>query len=37
MYEEYPSLENADLKQSNSAIELKNFEKGTKTFEKNSF
>ena len=37
MYEGYPSLENADLKQSNSFIELKNFEKGTKTFEKKFF
>ena len=34
IHEGYLSLENVDNKQSNFAIELKNFEKGTKTLEK---
>ena len=34
MYEGYLSLKNADNKQSNVSIELKNFEKGTKTLKK---
>ena len=37
MHEGYLSLENANLKQSNFVIELKNIEKGTKTLEKKSF
>ena len=32
IHERYLSLENADHKQSNFAIELKNFEKGAKTY-----
>ena len=35
--EGYLSLENADHKQSNLAIESKNFEKGTKVLAKNLF
>ena len=35
--EGYLLLENCNQKQSNFAIELKNFEKGTKTLEKKSF
>ena len=34
IYEGYLSIEKADNKQSNFANELKNFEEGTKTFEK---
>ena len=37
IHEGHLSLENADLKQSNFAIELKNFEKVTKRLEKNIF
>ena len=36
-HEGYISLENADLKRGNFAIELKSFEEGTKTIEKKSF
>ena len=37
IHERYLSLENADHKQTHSAIELKNFEKGTKRLEKKSY
>ena len=37
IHEGYLSLENVGHKQNNFAIELKNFEKGTKTLEKKSF
>ena len=37
IYEGYLSIEKADNKQSNFANELKNFEEGTKTFEKSLF
>ena len=37
VHEGYLSLENADHKQSNFAIELKYFEKGTKTLERSLF
>ena len=36
-YEWYLSLQNADNKQSNFATELKNFDKGIKTFERSLF
>ena len=37
MHEEYLSLEDADNKHSNFATELKHFDKGIKTIEKQSF
>ena len=37
IHEGHLPLENADLKQSNFVNELKNFEKGTKTLEKETF
>ena len=37
IHEGHLSIENVNRKQSNLAIELQNFEKGTKTLEKKSF
>ena len=37
MHEEYLSLEKADLKQSNFAVDLNNFDEGIKTIEKSLF
>ena len=37
MHEQYLSLEKADLKQGNFAVDLNNFDEGIKTIEKSLF